>query len=145
MRDIYAKATCAIAWLGTASNEIEQLLRMARVTSPILKTSATDHRIEKCGGLERSPEQNVLVETLRLHSSDQSLEEVIGAVCRRLGIFFDEPSFKRIWTLQEAASASQLIMQVGYTQDTLDDVSQMYAVPQFVETDMGDTSAFQAT
>lgn len=96
-------------------------------------------------GQEMSQEKNLLTEILRLDTLDVSLEQVINRLCERLEVLFNEAWFKRVWTLQEAVSAFNLILQAGWTHATWDDIYQIFTVPAFLEPDLGDTGAFKNT
>jgi hypothetical protein len=77
---------------------------------PILKTSFSGYKERRRNGQERSQEKNLLTEILRLDTSDVSLEQVINTLCEKLEVLFNEAWFKRVWTLQEAVSAFNLIL-----------------------------------
>jgi hypothetical protein len=145
MRNIYAEATFVVAWLGTGTTEVEDLLCMMKHAGPILNNSFSGYKERRRNGQERSQEKNLLTEILRLYTSDVSLEQVINTLCERLEVLFNNAWFKRVWTLQEAVSAFNLILQAGWTHATWDDIFQVYAVPEFLEPDLGDTGAFQNT
>jgi hypothetical protein len=72
-------------------------------------------------------------------------EERENTLCEKLKVLFNEAWFKRVWTLQEAVSAFNLILQAGWTHATWDDIFQVFGVLEFLEPDLGDTGAFEST
>jgi hypothetical protein len=92
MRNIYARATVVVAWLGTPTEEIkhnehEDLLKMMRHAAPILESTLSDYREKRRDGILKLQEKNLLIDIVRLRSSDRSLEQVINTLCVRLENF----------------------------------------------------------
>jgi hypothetical protein len=93
MRQIYAKATMVVAWVGSASADSTNAIRLLKAQEP------RDLLQEDKGGLEVEP---------RCEARSQSHPPQI------LDNFFDRPYWKRVWIIQELAVASHLSIQCGY-------------------------------
>jgi hypothetical protein len=141
MRSIYAEATLVVAWLGAPRTEIEDLLSMMGRAGDVLGKSLSGYSQKIGKGEDVSQEKKVLTELLRLRTSDQGFEQVINTLEESLKTFLSEAWFKRVWTLQEAVSASQLFLRTGWTNAPWIEIIDVCLLPGLF-TGKGDPHAF---
>ncbi|KAK0510324.1 hypothetical protein JMJ35_007718 [Cladonia borealis] len=139
MQKIYNEATFVVAWLGPDAVEISALLtriKHAGDTIEIYRSEcATGERTqfaiwqayrEACGG--DVVEEDLMSKLVHIPDVDPNLtlKELFGIFDDVHHILFDNAWFNRVWTVQEAAVAVNLILQAGWEHVTWDNIFQVF-------------------
>ena len=126
MQRIYTEATFVVAWLGPDDVEVSCLFNLIKHASDTIK-------VYRSGSITGERTQDVVEEDLMsklVHISDVdpnlTLKELFDVLDEDHHILFDNAWFKRVWTLQEAAVAVNLVLQAGWEHVTWDNVFQVF-------------------
>ena len=117
MRHIYSSATYVIAWFGAGLAEIEHLFGMTMFAGALSSKFGQELFEEKfqtfCNNARWELMERILFLGFQLRDSDVTLEQFYNTLFEHLRVLFDQPWFKRIWTLQEALLARKLVFKAG--------------------------------
>ena len=119
MRHIYSSATSVVAWFGFGLADIEHLFDTTMLRDQLFSKFCQKLSNEELqtlfdrGNERRFDWEHILFPCLRLRDSDVTLDQFRDTLCEYFRVLFDQPWFKRIWTMQEALLAKELVLKAG--------------------------------
>ena len=106
--------------LNSIIEELQTLRNSLREEPQTLPNSPEEELQPLLDLLDQVPSQgrfdwkHILIYWLLLRGSDDTLEQLSSTLGEHLRILFDQPWFKRMWTLQEALLTNKLVLKAGW-------------------------------